>query len=49
MTDDGAAAMVQKHDTSFTETFDFLGSDLVIKQDTSLGHDAVLWDAGTMR
>ncbi len=31
--------------SSFKEDFEFLGSTLSIKQDTSSGHDAVIWDA----
>lgn len=32
-------------DTSFKENFEFLGSQLSIKQDTCSGHSACIWDA----
>jgi hypothetical protein len=44
----GGSFKAMPSETSFNETFAFLGTELHIRQDTSLGHDAVLWDAGEM-
>lgn len=44
----GGSFKAMPSETSFNETFSFLGTELHIRQDTSLGHDAVLWDAGEM-